>query len=1116
MNENLKPSHAEPTRTKSPASVSDPNRSALSKSLPVELPESLSTQLAHFRSHVRKLKMLEAVGIACFAFLAGFLAVFIVDRLLDPSPAFRWIVFAVAAIGIGTIPVWFERWVLRYSTPSSLARLMSLKQPNLGDSLLSAIELSVNAHEQQRSPALCRAALKQVADETSTRDLAIAAPDSFHRRWWALVSVVGAIAGLLAIVYPAASTNAMARFVMPWSSTERYTFAQLGDVPTRWIVPHGESLDLKIPLSSTTPWKPSQATLWLGSLAPSDASLSNDSYVFQLPPQIEPSRAKLKIGDARPQMEIVPTLRPELVSASATISLPEYLKRTETLTKDVRSGSVSIVEGASFSVEANATRNLAGATIDGSPTRAQGTAIHSENLASPESHNYLFRWTDELGLESKSPFALQVNVRPDEEPAVFLEGLPRTKVVLDSEQLKFSVHSTDDFGVKQVGMEWRPAETGEKSNGTHGEWLVAAGSPTSEKLDADAVFQATALNIPPQAIEMRIFAEDYLPGRPRSYSAPHLIYVLSPSDHAMWVLQQFNRWQREAMEVRDREVQLLEGNKRLRQMSPEDLAREETRKQIEQQASAEQANARRLAGLTSRGEELLKQAARNSEIGVGHLEKWAEMQKILKDISANRMPSVANLLKQAAKQPSPASSKNNNAPKVAGANRNDSTPNSKPSETDPNAQAKPPAPRVIDSESTQQPLDEVAEQEANKKKPSKGALGLPTTTLMGNGKPGKTPPAPESPASVDQAVEEQLALLEEFDKVAEELNKIMANLEGSTLVKRFKAAAREQIQVADSTSEAIPSAFGYKLKRMKPEERSALEKLSNRETTALNTVGQIIDDLEAFHERRPMVKFRDVLEDIGREDPLGGLRKLSSHMTEQQGIAIAEAEYWSDTFDRWAEDLVDPACKGQCPGGKSKSSLPPSIVLEVMQILEAEMNLRDRTRVAEQAKSPDNAEQYKTAIKELVTTQSDLRERIVKVSEKIAELPNGEEEFGKELQLMANVNVAMKDAVRILSRPDTGRPAIAAETEVIELLLSSKRINPKSGGGGGGSNPGGGGSGDTTDAAIAMVGPGVNEKEARLDHKIDQATGTEDLSIPEEFRHGLDQYFERVERRRSQ
>ncbi|MBM3966068.1 MAG: hypothetical protein FJ308_13540, partial [Planctomycetes bacterium] len=176
MNEKRTPHQNEPTPPKPSGSGAETIRTVRDNPLPIALPESLRSQLSHFRTRVRKLKMLEAAGIACFAFLAGFLAVFVVDRLMDPTSAFRWIVFAVAAVGLGTIPVWFERWVIRYTTPSSLARLMSLKQPNLGDSLLSAIELSQNPHEQQRSPALCRAALQQVAEETSARDLAVAAP----------------------------------------------------------------------------------------------------------------------------------------------------------------------------------------------------------------------------------------------------------------------------------------------------------------------------------------------------------------------------------------------------------------------------------------------------------------------------------------------------------------------------------------------------------------------------------------------------------------------------------------------------------------------------------------------------------------------------------------------------------------------------------------------------------------------------------------------------------------------------------------------------------------------------------------------------------------------------
>ena len=49
----------------------------------------------------------------------------------------------------------------------------------------------------------------------------------------------------------------------------------------------------------------------------------------------------------------------------------------------------------------------------------------------------------------------------------------------------------------------------------------------------------------------------------------------------------------------------------------------------------------------------------------------------------------------------------------------------------------------------------------------------------------------------------------------------------------------------------------------------------------------------------------------------------------------------------------------------------------------------------------------------------------------------------------------------ILARPETGGPAIAAETEAIELLLKSNRINPN-GGGGGGRRPAAAGRGPRT------------------------------------------------------
>src|SRR5205823_14939099 len=123
----------------------------------------------------------------------------------------------------------------------------------------------------------------------------------------------------------------------------------------------------------------------------------------------------------------------------------------------------------------------------------------------------------------------------------------------------------------------------------------------------------------------------------------------------------------------------------------------------------------------------------------------------------------------------------------------------------------------------------------------------------------------------------------------------------------------------------------------------------------------------------------------------------------------------------------------------------------------------------------------------------------------------GESNFGKDIKLLGLVSEVMNEATEILARPETGRPAIAAETEAIELLLQSKRINPK-GGGGGGASPGGGGGGTTQDSALSLIGTGANEKEVREDRGVSQAVGNTGPALPEEFRAGLDEYFNRLER----
>lgn len=181
-----------------------------------------------------------------------------------------------------------------------------------------------------------------------------------------------------------------------------------------------------------------------------------------------------------------------------------------------------------------------------------------------------------------------------------------------------------------------------------------------------------------------------------------------------------------------------------------------------------------------------------------------------------------------------------------------------------------------------------------------------------------------------------------------------------------------------------------------------------------------------------------------------------------------------------------------------------------MLILESEINLRNDTRIAEQAKPIVAKKERVQVTTKLSGTQDELKVRVEKVNDRIRALPDGKSEFAEEIALLVSVAKVMVESTEILGRPETGARAVGAETEAIELLLQSKRMNPN-GGGGSGSTPGGGGGGTTSTSALALLGRGANDKEVRQDHGVSQSTGDSGAKLPEEFRGGLDEYFNRLE-----
>lgn len=194
--------------------------------------------------------------------------------------------------------------------------------------------------------------------------------------------------------------------------------------------------------------------------------------------------------------------------------------------------------------------------------------------------------------------------------------------------------------------------------------------------------------------------------------------------------------------------------------------------------------------------------------------------------------------------------------------------------------------------------------------------------------------------------------------------------------------------------------------------------------------------------------------------------------------------------------------------------MPPSIVLEVLKILEKEITLREETRGLEQARQALAANEYKKRTVPLAETQQELADRVADAAQEIRELPQGDMNFRLELALLTRVEQVMHEAHALLTRPETGPETIAAETEVIELLLQARRINPKGGGGSGGSTPGGGGAGATDQSALALIGPGSAQNAKTEARSVGQATGVSGGELPAEFRRGLDAYFGGLEQSR--
>ncbi len=1087
----------------------------------LRLPQTTQQRLEKFRQQVRIVKIAEGLLAGLFGLVVSYLVVFTIDRFVDTSAATRLAILLSGSVGIGVLFPWkFHRWVWGTRRLEQVAILLKHKFPALGDQLLGIIELAHSEKDLGTSTRLAQAAIDQVDTVVRDRDFTDAVPAPRHRRWALIAGLPLGVAILALAIVPAAGANALTRWLMPWRDVDRYTFAQVEQLPDSMVVPHGEDFGVKVALKDSTRWEPATASASIEGQPKVRSQKDQRAYDLQLPGQTENGKMHVRVGDLTKEVNVQVADRPELSSMSASITLPDYLQYSKPVKADVRGGAISILKGSKAAFIAEVSRNLAEASVKSQTAPVEGNQIRPEPVVVENSDVLEFQWKDELGLTSRDAFKLKVNAIDDKQPEVSMQSGETPQVLLTTDVVTFDVQSRDDFGLKNVGLEWKgiehPVNNPAPENGSK---LVEGGAPETTRLASKATFCAETDKVPAQTLELRAWAEDYLPGRARVYSPAFVVHVMTPEQHSVWIMEQLRRWASTADDVYEEEMRLHDANRQIRQMNPDDLNAPDVRRQIEQQAAAEKANGQRLGAVVDQGDQLVKQAMRNKEMMVGHLETWADGLQRLRAIADNRMPSVSDLLAQGAKAPgrragSPSSKSEGKSAPQAGNNKGTMTGGpGEPKKSDPN---QPAVPKISDVESgfnKQNPQDQ--KQASSESKAGKGKFGLPQTVLQGGPqqKPEEQKPSNPAEQKVDEAVKEQADLLAEFEKVREDLQKIMDDLEDSTFVKRLKSASREQLEVAAALNRTVFDGFGVDQKKLDDRSREQTDRLASRETAQSEKVRTIQDDLEAYFDRRKEAKFERILKEMDEYEVVSKLNELGDSVRRNHsGESIVKAEFWADTLDRWAEELVSASKCGQCKGCKG-DSLPPSIVLEVMRILEGEMDLREETRALEKIRSKMETGEYATKAEQQAETQRVLHNRCVNVVTDIRALPLGDQKFGREIGIISAAAGAMSDAIDILAEPETGGRAIAAETEAIELLLQSRRANPKGGGGGGGSTPGGGGSGNTDRVALELYGPG-SDPNAKIESRgVQQSTGNSTDQVPAEFRDGIDAFFNALESR---
>lgn len=134
----------------------------------------------------------------------------------------------------------------------------------------------------------------------------------------------------------------------------------------------------------------------------------------------------------------------------------------------------------------------------GHPLRVEGSNVIIPNiLLEKEPREIELDWMDSDGLAASRPVKIQLEPIEDKQPSIYLRGGENDRYVLEDTSIELEVEAADDFGLREMGVEWqgeksfydgnedengasapKPAGADKPAPGLRGEKVLADGQPT--------------------------------------------------------------------------------------------------------------------------------------------------------------------------------------------------------------------------------------------------------------------------------------------------------------------------------------------------------------------------------------------------------------------------------------------------------------------------------------------------------------------------------------------------------------------------------------------------------------------------------------------------------------